>query len=61
MGHDEFVFLLIGLKWTVVLSAVGFVCGGIAGSASPLRAPRAYRCWNASRPPISPSSRAHRC
>ncbi|MBY5360158.1 amino acid ABC transporter permease [Rhizobium leguminosarum] len=31
MGHDEFVFLLIGLKWTVVLSAVGFACGGIAG------------------------------
>ncbi|MBY5367328.1 amino acid ABC transporter permease [Rhizobium leguminosarum] len=31
MGHDEFVFLLIGLKWTVVLSAVGFVCGGVAG------------------------------
>ncbi|MGO7922606.1 amino acid ABC transporter permease [Rhizobium ruizarguesonis] len=31
MGHDEFVFLLIGLKWTVVLSAVGFVCGGITG------------------------------
>ncbi|ARM91593.1 UNVERIFIED_ORG: polar amino acid transport system permease protein [Rhizobium aethiopicum] len=31
MGHDEFVFLLIGLKWTVVLSAVGFVCGCIAG------------------------------
>ncbi|RFB82207.1 amino acid ABC transporter permease [Rhizobium leguminosarum bv. trifolii] len=33
MGHDEFVFLLIGLKWTVVLSAVGFVCGCIAGLA----------------------------
>ncbi|MDC7745517.1 amino acid ABC transporter permease [Rhizobium binxianense] len=31
MGHDEFAFLLIGLKWTVVLSAVGFVCGCIAG------------------------------
>ncbi|MBY5817695.1 amino acid ABC transporter permease [Rhizobium leguminosarum] len=31
MGHEEFVFLLIGLKWTLVLSAVGFVCGGIAG------------------------------
>ncbi|MBB3524139.1 MULTISPECIES: amino acid ABC transporter permease [Rhizobium] len=31
MGHDEFVFLLIGLKWTVLLSAVGFVCGCIAG------------------------------
>ncbi|MGO8504249.1 amino acid ABC transporter permease [Rhizobium leguminosarum] len=31
MGHEEFVFLLIGLKWTVLLSAVGFVCGGVAG------------------------------
>ncbi|MGO7988074.1 amino acid ABC transporter permease [Rhizobium leguminosarum] len=31
MGHEELVFLLIGLKWTVLLSAVGFVCGGIAG------------------------------
>ena len=31
MGSEEFVFLLIGLKWTVVLSAVGFVCGCIAG------------------------------
>ncbi|ACS60097.1 amino acid ABC transporter permease [Rhizobium sp. WSM1325] len=31
MGQEEFVFLLIGLKWTVLLSAVGFVCGGIAG------------------------------
>ncbi|NEH54731.1 ABC transporter permease subunit [Rhizobium leguminosarum] len=31
MSHEEFVFLLIGLKWTVLLSAVGFVCGGIAG------------------------------
>ncbi|KQV16393.1 amino acid ABC transporter permease [Rhizobium sp. Root1203] len=31
MGPEEFVFLLIGLKWTVVLSVVGFVCGGVAG------------------------------
>ena len=31
MGREEFVFLLIGLKWTVLLSAIGFVCGGIAG------------------------------
>jgi polar amino acid transport system permease protein len=31
MGRDEIVFLLIGLKWTVALSAVGFVCGCIAG------------------------------
>lgn len=61
MGHEEFVFLLIGLKWTVLLSAVGFVCGGIAGLGVALRAPRAYRCWNASRPAISPSSRERRC
>lgn len=33
MGRDEFLFLLIGLKWTVALSAVGFVCGAIAGLA----------------------------
>jgi polar amino acid transport system permease protein len=31
MGSEEFVFLLIGLKWTVFLSAVGFVCGCISG------------------------------
>jgi polar amino acid transport system permease protein len=31
MGPNEFLFLLIGLKWTVILSAVGFVCGGISG------------------------------
>ncbi len=31
MGHEEFVFLLIGLKWTVVLSAVGFAFGCAAG------------------------------
>ncbi|MDR6668865.1 amino acid ABC transporter permease [Rhizobium sp. 1399] len=31
MGSEEFTFLLIGLKWTVLLSAVGFVCGCIAG------------------------------
>ncbi len=33
MGKDEFVFLLVGLKWTVVLSAVGFVCGCLGGLA----------------------------
>jgi polar amino acid transport system permease protein len=33
MGRDEFVFLLIGLKWTVFLSAIGFVCGCIGGLA----------------------------
>src|SRR5690349_1523169 len=33
MGSDEFLFLLTGLKWTVALSAVGFLGGGIAGLA----------------------------
>ncbi|TDK29305.1 amino acid ABC transporter permease [Rhizobium deserti] len=31
MGRDEIIFLLIGLKWTIALSIVGFVCGCIAG------------------------------
>lgn len=31
MGLNEFTFLLVGLKWTVLLSAVGFVCGGVSG------------------------------
>lgn len=33
MGKGEFLFLLAGLKWTVALSAIGFVFGGIAGLA----------------------------
>ncbi|MGE7368985.1 amino acid ABC transporter permease [Neorhizobium sp. NPDC001467] len=31
MGREEFLFLLAGLKWTVALSAVAFVCGCVAG------------------------------
>lgn len=31
MGRDEFLFLLMGLKWTVALSVVAFVCGCAAG------------------------------
>ena len=33
MGGPEFLFLLQGLKWTVLLSAIGFVGGGVAGLA----------------------------
>lgn len=33
MGFGEFLFLLKGLQWTLVLSAIGFVCGGLAGLA----------------------------
>lgn len=31
MGREEFLFLLAGLKWTVALSVVAFMCGSIAG------------------------------
>ena len=31
MGTPEFLFLLQGLKWTVALSCIGFLGGGIAG------------------------------
>ena len=33
MGWDQFLFLLRGLQWTVLLSAVGFLGGGVAGLA----------------------------
>jgi polar amino acid transport system permease protein len=33
MGWDQFLFLLRGLQWTVALSAIGFVGGGVAGLA----------------------------
>ena len=60
---NEFLFLLTGLKWTVLLSSIGFVGGGIVGSAasrslrtSGSAALRARHC-----PAISRSSRARRC
>ena len=31
MGAPEFLFLLQGLKWTLFLSAIGFLGGGMAG------------------------------
>jgi len=31
MGQGELLFLLAGLKWTIALSAIGFVGGGVAG------------------------------
>jgi len=33
MGVSEFLFLLQGLKWTILLAAIGFAGGGIAGLA----------------------------
>ncbi|SDH02212.1 amino acid ABC transporter permease [Bosea robiniae] len=33
MGANEFLFLLTGLKWTVLLSIVGFIGGGVFGLA----------------------------
>jgi polar amino acid transport system permease protein len=31
MGEGEFLFLLRGLQWTLILSAAGFICGIFAG------------------------------
>ncbi|MCM2293124.1 amino acid ABC transporter permease [Allorhizobium sp. BGMRC 0089] len=31
IGIDQFLFLLQGLKWTLALTAIGFVGGGVAG------------------------------
>lgn len=31
MNAGEFLFLLSGLKWTIALSAIGFVCGAVSG------------------------------
>lgn len=31
MNGSEFLFLLTGLKWTIFLSAIGFVCGAVSG------------------------------
>ena len=33
MGVSEFLFLLQGLKWTILLAGIGFAGGGIAGLA----------------------------
>jgi polar amino acid transport system permease protein len=33
MGKGEFLFLLKGLQWTIVLSAVAFICGTFTGLA----------------------------
>ncbi|MGX1787902.1 amino acid ABC transporter permease [Bosea sp. NPDC055332] len=31
MNGDEFLFLLNGLKWTIALSAIGFILGSVSG------------------------------
>ena len=62
MGSGEFLFLLKGLQWTLLLSAVGFVGGTVDGPrrraaahlGQPLR-------WSGRRPATSRCSRARRC
>src|SRR4029078_594194 len=39
MGKGEFLFLLQGLKWTVVLAIVSFLCGPAPGLAIALLRP----------------------
>jgi polar amino acid transport system permease protein len=43
MGKGEFLFLLKGLQWTVLLSAVSFVCGLISGLGVALLRTSGYR------------------
>lgn len=43
MGEGEFLFLLKGLKWTLILSAVGFACGMVAGLGVALVRTSGYR------------------
>lgn len=43
MGEGEFLFLLKGLKWTLILSAVGFACGMVAGLGVALARTSGYR------------------
>ena len=31
IGENEFLFILQGLKWTVLLAIIGFVGGGVFG------------------------------
>lgn len=61
MGPNEFVFLLVGLKWTVALSAIGFLGGGLAGLAVALARTSGVRMLERGRPATSRSSRARRC
>jgi polar amino acid transport system permease protein len=43
MDRNQFLFLLGGLKWTLALSAIGFVVGSVAGLAVALARTSGYR------------------
>ncbi len=43
-GLPQFQFLLVGLQWTLALSAIALVCGGLAGLAIAL-ARVSHRAW----------------
>ena len=53
--------LLLATRWTILLSLVAFVCGGIVGLALLFARRRRSRGWNGSRAATSSSSRARRC
>ena len=54
--------LLIATQWTIVLSLIAFVCGGIVGLMLLVHAHlEGSRRWNGSRRSTSSSSRARRC
>ena len=53
--------LLIATQWTIVLSLIAFVCGGIVGLVLLFMRTSGSRRWNGSPRSISSSSRAPRC
>lgn len=53
--------LLTGLQWTLLLSLVAFIGGGIIGLLVMVLRISSKPCCAASRGPTSSCSRAHRC
>ena len=54
--------LLIATQWTIVLSLIAFLCGGIVGLIAVVHAHLSgSRHWNGSPRSTSSSSRARRC
>lgn len=60
-GWNEFGFLLTALQWTVLLTIIALVGGGIVGFSSLWPVPRTTSCCASPPAPISRSFRAFRC
>ena len=60
MGWNEFLFLLRGMQWTIVLSAVAFICGAATGLSVALARTSGVKFLERGAAAISPFSRALR-